>query len=118
MSSRSLNENEKEKEKEKQGDDEELAYKASWSHRFESARIHLKKKLSSHFIGILYSELLLYLSIFSTGQFVYCTYVNMNDGSLKSYYLNLIEMFLAALFCFDWILSFFLADHKLEFVTR
>ena len=86
--------------------------KASWSHKIEVFRLKTKKFLTANIAGILYQESLLYLSVFSTGQFVFSTYEGASD------LLDSIEVALAVVFGFDWALSLFTADHKIEFVTR
>ena len=86
--------------------------KASWSHKIEITRLRTKKFLSGHFVGRTYQETLLYLSVLSAMQYIYSTYVGENP------LLDSIEVAMAVLFCFDWVLSFFTADHKIEFVTR
>jgi voltage-gated potassium channel Kch len=85
--------------------------KASWSHKIELLRLKTKKFFAANIAGIFYNEALLYLSVFSTCQFVYSTYEGESD------LLDSIEVALAVVFGFDWMLSLFLADHKMEFVT-
>lgn len=85
--------------------------KASLSHQIELFRLKSKKFFAHNFFGKSYIELLLYLSVFSTCQFVYGTYVYYSSV------LNNLEVALSVVFGFDWALSFFLADHKIEFVT-
>ena len=86
--------------------------KASFSHKVELLRLRTKKFLASNIIGRTYQETLLYLSVMSSCQFVYSTYEGENQ------LFDSIEVAMAVVFCFDWVLSFFTADHKIEFVTR
>jgi hypothetical protein len=116
-SAKFASESSKLKKDEEEAKQEEVV-RQSFSHQIELVRIKIKKFLSSHIIGQLYSEMLLYFSIFSTLQFVHSTYVDITVVTDTTRVLNIIEMALAALFGFDWLLSFFIADHKLEFVTR
>ena len=76
---------------------EEDLVKDSWSNKWEVTRIKIKKFLASHFLGLLYAQILLYLSIFSAFQYVYSTYTPANSTSTTTYLLNVIEMMLAAL---------------------
>lgn len=98
-----------------EGEEEENAL--SLYGRYETLRLKTKKFVSTHIIGIYYNELLIYLSIFSTLQYVYSTYSSVNKSSFQKS-LDSLEMVLAALFAFDWMLSFFMADHKLDFLFR
>ena len=86
--------------------------KHSFSNKMELFRLKAKKIMTTHSFGLMYSELLLYLSLFSTAQFIYSTYESQGVA------FDYLEMALAALFGFDWMLSFFIADHKIEFITR
>ena len=105
---------EKDKEIEMKLQEEEIEkQKTSLVNRIEMFRVKLKKFMNSNAIGHAYSEILLVLSIFSTAQFVYSTY-----AKTKSFFFTTVEESLAVVFGFDWILSFFLADHKIEFVSR
>ena len=96
-------------------DEEESAL--SFYGRYETLRLKTKKFISTNVIGIYYNELLIYLSMFSTLQYVYSTYSSENKSSFQKS-LDGLEMVLAALFAFDWMLSFFVADHKLDFLFR
>ena len=105
---------EKDKEIElKQQEEEAEIQKTSYANRIEALRLKLKKFLNTHVVGVVYSEILLVLSIFSTIQFVYSTYSNT-----KGFFFTTVEESLAVVFGFDWVLSFFLADHKVEFISR
>mmetsp|Transcript_23872 Transcript_23872/g.35024 ORF Transcript_23872/g.35024 Transcript_23872/m.35024 type:complete len:1148 (-) Transcript_23872:179-3622(-) len=80
----------------------------------EVIRLKVKKWLAASFFGRIYVYILLILSVLSCAQYIYQTYLNENDPQDKEL-LNifaLLELFLAALFAFDWCLHLFLADHR------
>jgi voltage-gated potassium channel len=85
----------------------------------EKFRLTTKKFLSTNPIGVLYSNALLVISVASSLQYIYQTYlspINSTQVTIISYF-DMIEIILAVLFMFDWCLSFFIADHKISFVT-
>lgn len=88
--------------------------------RLEAYRIRAKKFMNSSSFGRTYDNCLLCLSVFSSLQFIYQTYINVDtpSGATQKKYFTIVEMSLAALFSWDWILSFSLADHKWEHVQR
>jgi len=79
----------------------------------EIFRIKVKKFMSATVFGRAYADALMVLSVLSCFQFIYLTY----DGHEDLAMFDIIEMALAALFSFDWLLSFFMADHRVEFVN-
>ena len=86
----------------------------------EDIRIGLKKYLSSSFAGKCYDNYILFVSVLSMFEFIYATYLDedIESDRLEKYYLDLISIGFATLFSFDWLLNFFLADHKIKFMTR
>ena len=82
----------------------------------EVVRIKLKKFVVASFVGQLYVNILLLLSVLSCFQYIYQTYLD-EDNDLDKRILQIfgvIELFLAGLFAFDWCLWLFLADHRVE----
>lgn len=86
--------------------------------QIDAFRLRLKKFMTTSLFGKTYTDALLVLSILSSVQFVYTTYLNPQGGNhgKQMQILDVVEKFIAALFSVDWLLSFFLADHKSEFV--
>mmetsp|Transcript_12823 Transcript_12823/g.28469 ORF Transcript_12823/g.28469 Transcript_12823/m.28469 type:complete len:265 (+) Transcript_12823:125-919(+) len=82
--------------------------------RLERFRSKVRKFMSHSWIGYLYHAVLLTLSIFSMFEFIWGTYINPSNLNLLSK-LNNFEFALASMFGFDWLLSFYLADHRLVF---
>lgn len=70
--------------------------------------------------GLYYENVLLLMSVFSCCEYIYELYLNDSDPREHEVLvvLHIVELVLASLFTFDWLLSFFLADHKLIFCTR
>ena len=83
-------------------------------------RLKLKKIMTSSTFGKSYTDALLVLSVLSCLQFIYQTYLDVDDPEIADTVniLETAEKFMAGLFSFDWALSFFMADHKSEFVNR
>ena len=81
---------------------------------WEVIRLKLKKLVATTFLGKLYVNILLLLSVLSCGQYIYQTYLDeVRDHELLAVF-SVVELFLAGLFAFDWCLWLFLADHRLE----
>ena len=94
---------------------------SSWFNlSLEDIRIIIKQFLLKSIFGILYNDLLILISIGSSIEYMYQTYLNPSNPSdlTKLNYLNYLEKGLATLFMFDWVLNFFIADHKIIFMTR
>lgn len=88
--------------------------------RLEELRLRTKKFMTSSFFGRGYTQIMLILSILSCVEFIYQTYLNPNKPymALQMYYFEFVEMGLSGLFACDWILAFFIADHKVAFFMR
>lgn len=89
----------------------------SW---YETLRLNVKKFLTTSLIGWIYDWTLLVISVLSTLQFIYQTYLDPNipvDVAQIALFSILEECF-AIVFMFDWTLSFYIADHKLVHITR
>jgi hypothetical protein len=86
----------------------------------ERFRLSTKEFMNNTIVGRLYSICLLVLSVVSTFEFIYSTYLHESTpgASMKIYILQQSELIMAVIFSFDWLLSLFLADHKLTFLSR
>jgi outer membrane phospholipase A len=87
---------------------------------FEDIRVNLKKYLSTSTVGKYYDNFILFMSVFSMFEFIYATYLDTKVAADRDekYYLDLITLGFVGLFALDWMLSLFLADHKLTYFTR
>lgn len=83
----------------------------------EETRVGVKKFMAFSFVGRTYENIFILLSIFSCGEFIYQTYTAYISAD-TIYYFNYVELSLAVLFTWDWILCFFIADHKISHLTR
>lgn len=85
----------------------------------EDIRLKVKRYHSNSVHGLLYSDIMLFISIISSFEFMYQTYLDPSDPAnqhtLNS--LNILEKVFACLFIMDWMLNFFIADHKVIFMT-
>lgn len=86
----------------------------------EDARVKLKKFLTHSPAGAWYEDIMLSISIVSTIEFIYQTYLFNDIESEKErlFYLQLIELGFAGCFACDWLLNYFLADHKIKYFFR
>lgn len=82
--------------------------------KIEFVRLKLKKLVNNSIPGFLYTNIMLSLSIFSCLEFIVETYIIDEEINL---YLEQLEVFMATIFSFDWFLNFFIADHKLIFIS-
>jgi hypothetical protein len=84
----------------------------------ENIRVQLKNFMVQSFIGKSYNLFMMVLSILSSFEYIFQTYLNLSRPSdLYLFdYMKASELFVACLFAFDWLLSFFIADHKLIFL--
>ena len=83
----------------------------------EETRVKVKKFMAFSLVGRTYENIFISLSLFSCGEFIYQTYTAyIPDDTI--YYFNFVELALAVLFTWDWILCFFIADHKINHLTR
>jgi len=83
-------------------------------------RVMLKKFKETSTWGQTYDFILLGLSLFSPLQYIYGTYINAStsSGAEITTVFSLIELIIAAIFTWDWILCLFLADNTILFVTN
>jgi hypothetical protein len=84
----------------------------------EIIRIHLKKFMSRSLIGRVYTQIMIVLSLVSCLEYIYQTYLtdHLKYERDQRYVLALFELIISSLFTFDWVVAFFLADHKLVFI--
>jgi hypothetical protein len=82
----------------------------------ETIRVKTKKYLAASFLGKVYTNTLLVLSILSCLQYIFQTYISGSepDGRELLNIFSKLELCLAALFAFDWFLNLFVADHRWE----
>ena len=85
----------------------------------ELVRLKVKNFMFHSYIGKLYNLAMLFLSIVSCLEFIFTTYLDLNkpDDENLNNLLKIAELFVACLFAFDWILSFFIADQKFLFLS-
>jgi hypothetical protein len=88
---------------------------------FETLRLKCKDFIYHTWFGQLYEQLMLFISVLSSFEYIYKTYINTalndTDGSQMEF-LDKFDMFIAFVCAFDWLLNFFIADHRAVFVTR
>lgn len=93
----------------------------------EGLRLRLKKIITASTFGKIYEKVLILLSILSTVEFIYTTYLSYNPNpqhmgpshlATQLKYFNWLELALAGIFSLDWLLSFFIADQKVIFIKR
>jgi hypothetical protein len=82
----------------------------------EVIRLKTKKYLAASFLGKVYTNSLLVLSILSCLQYIFQTYISGSnpDGRELLNIFSKLELCLAGLFAFDWFLNLFVADHRWE----
>lgn len=83
----------------------------------EEYRVYLKKFMAFSVFGKLYENFLILLSLFSCIQYIYSTYTTYIAEDIVAIF-DTIEIVLAIIFSVDWVLCFFLADHKLLHFTE
>lgn len=91
--------------------------------RFELMRLHTKFFMASTWGGHVYSYIFLLLSIVSCFVFILQTYyeydANLTSRGLRVMeVLGYLELILAGMFAFDWLLELFVAEHKTEYLLR
>lgn len=87
----------------------------------ETMRIKFKDFIYHTWFGRSYEQLMLFISVLSSFEYIYKTYIdtaiNDNDGSQMKI-IEEFELFLALACAFDWFINFFIADHRILFMTR
>jgi hypothetical protein len=100
--------------------DEKAALEMEKTPLIEAIRLKTKKYLAASYLGKFYTNTLLVLSVLSCVQYIFQTYISGSQPNGKEL-LNIfskLELFLAALFAFDWALMLFVADHRWEQLMR
>lgn len=97
--------------------DDAGSYTERLAETIENIRNTMKKLLYSSYIGKLFSVAMLLLSILSVIEYIYTTYLNQESDASQYSALKVLELIVALFFAFDWGLSFFVADHKMTFLS-
>lgn len=83
----------------------------------EAYRVAVKKFLATTTTGAVYDTLLLLLSVTSSLEFIYQTYLDPVKNAQLIDTFNIIEQVLAVVFTLDWMLNFFLAEHRILYIS-
>jgi hypothetical protein len=84
----------------------------------EDLRLRLKKFMTHSTFAYYYENILLIFSILSAVEYIYETYLNSEEWDREqARMLYRVEVALGCLFMTDWLLCYFLADHKISFIT-
>jgi hypothetical protein len=81
---------------------------------YENIRLRIKYLVYSTWYGMVYKRILLAVSITSVFLYIMETYYDEKSNPDAFFFLNIIELSTAILFGFDWSLSVYLADQKIE----
>ncbi len=84
----------------------------------ETVRLDLKKALAGSWWGHLYENIVTTISVLSTLEFIYQTYLTEQNHQNQYVVAKIMELSFAFLFGADWLLSLFLADHAFTFIFR
>ena len=83
---------------------------------WEEFRIRAKKFMTFSLFGRMYENLLIVTAVFSTCEFIATTYTYDITEEMSNIF-QLVEIALAVIFSWDWLLCFLLADSKLSHLT-
>lgn len=83
---------------------------------YENIRRRVKYYVFSTWYGMMYKRVLLFASITSVFLYIVETYFDKESNSEAYVLLSAIELVTAIMFGFDWSLSVYLAEHKLDTV--
>ena len=99
---------------------EQAGVKPETNFTLEDLRMLVKKAMTQSLFGRFYENVLLFLSLVSCLEVIYATYLHPSIAAdqQKLSVLQNVELGFAMLFCFDWVLSLFLAEHTTIFLTR
>ena len=99
---------------------EQAEVKPESNFTWEDMRMLVKKIITESLFGRFYENILLFLSLVSCLEVIYATYLHPSIASdqQKLNVLQNVELGFAMLFCFDWALSLFLAEHTTIFLSR
>jgi hypothetical protein len=86
--------------------------------KIETIRLNMKKALAGSWWGKLYENSVTLISVLSSLQCIYQTY--LSDAKRHDQYkiALLVEFLFALIFGADWLLNFFLADQTVTFLCR
>jgi len=87
----------------------------------EMIRLQFKDFIYHTVFGRIYAQLMLFISILSSFEYIYQTYLNVaidDSSGAQADFLSKFEIFIALACGFDWFINFFIADHRGLFVTR
>ena len=85
---------------------------------WDETRKRIKKRFERSWIGFLYENTLLLMSVVSCLQYIYTSYFDALTDTRLIRTSDIVELAFASAFAFDWVLSFCLADHKVMFCYR
>lgn len=85
---------------------------------FDEMRVMAKKFMKRSWIGLLYENTLLLMSVASCVHHIYSSYLDTLTDAKLIRTSDIVELVFASAFAFDWVLSFCLADHKVMFCYR
>lgn len=87
---------------------------------FELWRIQMKKFFTHSRFGRYYENALIFLSVISSMECIYETYLHDSVAQDRSQLdvLRVVEMGFASIFGLDWFLAFLMAEHRTLFLTR
>jgi hypothetical protein len=83
-------------------------------HFLENIRLSVKSFMNKTIIGKLYFEFMTVLNLLSCMEYIYTTYLHYAKPNHLVYihFCRKIELYAAAIYCFDWAFNLFLADHR------
>jgi hypothetical protein len=90
------------------------------SYNFEDFRISVKKFFTQSEFGRYYENFLIFLSVVSSLEFIYSTYLHRSIEADRKIIekLEIVELMYAIIFGSDWALGLFLAEHRVIYLTR
>lgn len=84
--------------------------------RMEILRLATKDFLNNTIFGLAYNQFMLAISVLSCFQFIYQTYLEGHYSLLQTF--KKLELGIACLFLFDWVLYLFVSEHKWAYLLR
>lgn len=83
---------------------------------YETLRFQADYFVKNSSIGYFYTQLVLWLCTLSCLQFIYSTYTNVRTPGTQYFQLfQTLELTIASILMFDWILHFSLAQNKMKY---
>ncbi len=88
--------------------------------RLETLRLATNNFLENTLLGQTYSQLLLIISVLSSFEFIYQTYLHGQSAKAVSWVADFskLELGIAGLFLFDWLLQLFASANKGTYLIR